>query len=401
MTTNTERTHRGPMHGIRIVELTAAASGPYATMVLAEQGADVIKIEPPVGGDFMRALGTQHNGVTGVFAGFNRNKRSVAIDLKQADGVDLVKCLVATADVFVHNFRPGVIERLGLAEADLRAAHPELITVTISGFGLVGPSARRPAYDSIMQGAAGLAAHQADEFGTPQLIRNAMCDKTTALTAAQLITAALFARERGAGGQHVHLSMLHAAIAFLWPDGMQDVTFLERDATEGTARATSPPVRRTRDGFISITTLLDREFEGLCTVLGLDALRSDPRFVGAGERSRNADALHPIVNAALLEWDTLTLAEGLAGAGVPHAVVNTVETIHEDPQVIATAILAEQVHPAAGRMRVPKPVGDFGATPISLDHPAPMLGEHTDEVLTELGLDAEAIANLRSRAVIG
>ncbi len=390
----------GPLDGVRVIDFTVAASGPYATMILAEQGADVIKIERPGTGDFMRALGTVHNGVTGVFAGFNRGKRSVAVDVKEPDGVALVRELAATADVFVHNLRPGVAERLALGHDELRAAHPSLVYVSISGFGLTGPHANHPAYDSVMQAASGVAAHQADVSGVPQFVRNAVCDKTTALTAAQLITAALFARERGAGGQHVHVSMLHASIAFLWPDGMQDVTFLDRPASDKSARATSPPVRRTKDGYISITTLLDSEFRGLCRVLGLESLITDARFAEPGDRSRNADALHPVVNAALLAWPSDELATLLEIEGVPHAVVNTIERLHLDPQVVATGLLAEIEHPTAGRMRVPRPVGDLDATPTELRRPAPLLGQHTDEVLDGLGYPPARVEELRARGVI-
>lgn len=251
-----------------------------------------------------------------------------------------------------------------------------------------------------MQAASGVAAHQADASGVPQFIRNAVCDKTTALTAAQLITAALFARERGGGGQHVHVSMLHASIAFLWPDGMQDVTFLDRPASEMSARATSPPVRRTRNGYISITTLLDTEFQGLCRVLGLQSLITDARFAEPGDRSRNAAELHPVVNEALRRWDSDELATLLEIEGVPHAVVNTIERIYLEPQVVAAGLLAEIEHPAAGRMRVPRPVGDLDATPTELIRPAPMLGQHTDEVLVGLGHSPAKVDELRRRGVI-
>jgi crotonobetainyl-CoA:carnitine CoA-transferase CaiB-like acyl-CoA transferase len=389
-----------PLRDIRVVDLTAAAAGPFATMILGEQGADVIKVERPGGGDFMRALGTMHNGVTGVFAGFNRGKRAIALDLKHPEAVGLLHRLVATADVFVHNLRPGVPERIGVDHATLRLFNDNLIYVTITGFGLTGPYAQRPAYDSVMQASAGFAAHQADASGMPQLIRNAVCDKTTALTAAQLITAALLARERGDGAAHVHVSMLHAAIAFLWPDGMQDVTFLDAPARTKTARATSPPIRRTRDGYISITTLLDREFIGLCDILRLGELLNDPRFANPGDRSRNADALHPIVNEALAQWSTDELAARLEEEGVPHAVVNFVDRIHDDPQVIALGLLDEVDHPEAGRMRVPRPPGDFDDMPLSIGALAPRLGQHTDAILGELGLDAAACAALRRRGII-
>jgi crotonobetainyl-CoA:carnitine CoA-transferase CaiB-like acyl-CoA transferase len=181
---------------------------------------------------------------------------------------------------------------------------------------------------------------------------------------------------------------------------MQDVTFLDRPADASSARATSPPVRRTRDGFISITTLLDAEFAGLCRVLGLDALLVDERFREPGPRSRHAAELHPIVNAALLERATDELAAALEVEGVPHAVVNRVERIHEDPQVVATGLLTELHHPAAGPMRVPRPVGDLTGTPVHLGPAAPLLGQHTDEVLAELGVDEAGRADLRRRGVI-
>jgi crotonobetainyl-CoA:carnitine CoA-transferase CaiB-like acyl-CoA transferase len=389
-----------PLRGVRVVDLTVAAAGPFATTILAEQGADVIKVERPGSGDFMRSLGTMHNGVTGVFAGFNRGKRAVALDLKHPEGLALLHRLAATADVFVHNLRPGVDERIGVDAATIGALNADLIYVTITGWGLIGPYTTRPAYDSVMQAAAGLAAHQADESGLPQLIRNAVCDKTTALTAAQLITAALFARERGERVSHLHVSMLHAAIAFLWPDGMQDVTFLDAPPRAKTARATSPPIRRTADGYISITTLLDREFRSLCDILGLDDLLDDPRFANPGDRSRNADALHPIVNEALARWNTDSLAARLDEEGVPHAVVNMVDRIHLDPQVVALGLLGEVDHPEAGRMRVPRPPGELDGRARAVESLAPQLGQHTDEVLRELGIDDAALADLRRRAVV-
>ena len=389
-----------PLRGIRVIDLTVAAAGPFATTILAEQGADVIKVERPGSGDFMRSLGTVHNGVTGVFAGFNRGKRAIALDLKHPEGLALLHQLVATADVFVHNLRPGVDARIGVDVDTLRAINDNLVYVSITGYGLVGPYAQRPAYDSVMQASSGLAAHQADASGQPQLIRNAVCDKTTALTAAQLITAALLARERGDGASHVHVSMLHAAIAFLWPDGMQDVTFLDAAPRTKTARATSPPIRRTSDGYISITTLLDREFTALCDILDLTALLTDARFANPGDRSRNADALHPIVNDALLPWSTDELAARLEEEGVPHAVVNFVDRIHEDPQVIALGLLAEVEHPEAGHMRVPRPPGEFDGLSFTNGALAPRLGQHTDDVLHELGVDAVAAADLRRRGVI-
>ena len=233
----------GPLEGYRIVDLTAMVSGPIATMMLAEQGADVIKIEPPGQGDLVRAIGNARSGITPLFATSNRSKRSVVIDLKQSQGVALLKRLVSTADVFVQNFRPGTAGRMGIGESVLRAVAPDLIYVSISGFGENGPYAQQRVYDPIIQARSGLAAMQRDrETGRPRMVRTIMADKLTALTAAQAMTAALLARERTGEGQHVRLAMLDAMISFLWPEGMMHYTFV-RDGDELGRQSGSPQTR--------------------------------------------------------------------------------------------------------------------------------------------------------------
>lgn len=395
----TGRLMAGPLDGVRVIDLSNAAAGPFATRVLAEQGADVIKVERPDGGDFMRPVGSTRNGYSSVFAGFNHNKRSIAIDLKKPDGVGLVKRLVATADVLVHNMRPGVIESLGLSYDDVRPLNERLIYVAITGWGEHGPRRDAAAYDSVVQAATGFAAHQADPAtGRPQFIRNALCDKVTGITTAQLVTAALFARERTGSGQRVHVSMLHAGLSFLWPDGMQSVAFVDGDDTGG-ARATSPPVRPTADGWISITTLLDREFEALCEVVDRRDLLSDPRFATGGPRSRHIADLSAALDPTLATWPTNKLAAALAAVEVPHAVVRTLADIHEDDQVEAIGALVEIEEPG-GRMRTTRPVGDFSATPLPARRPSPAFAADTDAILRELGLDSNAIERLRKAGVL-
>ncbi|HEV8298564.1 MAG TPA: CoA transferase, partial [Acidimicrobiales bacterium] len=274
----------GPLHGIRVVDLSVAAAGPFATSILADQGADVIKVERP-GGDFMRNVGTTRNGVAGVFAALNRSKRGICIDVKAPRGLDVLRRLVAGADVFVHNLRPGIAARLGIDYESLRAVRADVVYVAISGWGERGPLAEQPAYDSVVQAASGIAAHQGGPDGEPQFVRNTICDKGTGAMTAQLITAALLERARTGRGQQVHVSMLHASIAFLWPDGMQTVTFLED--VDDDARATPPPLHRTADGWVSITAMLDAEFAGLCRVVGRDELTREPRFADRGSRSRH------------------------------------------------------------------------------------------------------------------
>ena len=393
----------GPLDGIQVLDLTAMASGPFATAVLGDQGADVIKLEPPGHGDLLREIGTTRGGISAIFATLNRNKRSLVLNLRDPRGRELLGRLVATADVFVQNFRPGVAERMGIGAETLRARNPRLVYVSISGFGERGPYAGRRVYDSIMQAYSGVAAHQANpETGTPEFVRNIICDKGTALATAQAITAALLARERGAGGQHLKLSMLHAAIAFLWPDGMQNWTYLgEGGSAPMGARATLPAIRQTADGFITLTAINDREFQRLCRALGRPELVDDARFAEAGIRMRNAAALHDIVNPITRALPTAELVKRLEAEDVPHAVINTPEHIHEDLQVIANELLVELDHPSAGRMRQPRPVGDFEATPGELRRPAPGLGEHSDEILAELGLPEAEITALREAGLLG
>ncbi len=218
---------KGPLSGYRIIDVTQMLSGPMATMILGDQGADVIKVEPPGTGDLTRGMGAGSRGIPPTFAIINRNKRSMALNLKDHRGLAVMKHLIAGADVFVQNFRPGRAERMGLGEAELRRLKPDLIYVSISGFGDRGPYVERRVYDPVIQALSGLAAIQTDhKTGRPQMMRLIIPDKVTALTAAQAITAALLARERTGEGQHVRLAMLDAVIAFLWPEGMARHTFV-------------------------------------------------------------------------------------------------------------------------------------------------------------------------------
>lgn len=390
---------QGPLSGIRVIDLSIAAAGPYAAAILAAQGAEVIKVERPDGGDFMRGIGTVSHGVSACFASWNRGKQSICIDLKQPAGAALVRRLVANADVFLHNLRPGNAEEMGIGYGDLCAIKPDLIYACLTGWGETGPRAGEPAYDSVMQAAAGYAAVLADpESGEPQFVRNAVCDKTTGITLAQMITAALFSRQRSGKGQRLHLSMLHAALSFIWADGMQPVAFIDDHAR--LPRAASMPVRRTADGWMSVSCNLDHEFQALCKVLGLERISSDPRFITAGERSRNAAMLWAEVNPILAQRRSADLVEQFTASRIPHAVVNTMENVHEDAQVISQNALEISVHPDAGRIRLARPPGDFSATPLASPFPAPRLGEHTDALLASLGASQSEIAALRAARTV-
>ena len=259
----------GALHGFRIIDTTQLISGPLATMILGDQGADVIKVEPPGTGDLTRALGGAQRGLAPIFATTNRNKRSLVLDLKQPTGVEALMRLVKTADLFVQNFRPGTAERLGLGEADLRGVRPELVYVSISGFGERGPYAKRRVYDPVIQALSGLADIQRDpESGRPRMFRLIVPDKVTALTAAQAMTAALLARERTGCGQHVRLAMLDAVVAFMWPEGMARHTFTGGDVGGSRPADVRDLVFETTDGWITAGAVSDAEWRGLTRALG-------------------------------------------------------------------------------------------------------------------------------------
>jgi len=394
----------GPLEGYRIVDLTAMVSGPIATMMLAEQGADVIKVEPPGTGDLVRAIGEARSGITSLFATSNRSKRSVAIDLKQPAGVTLLKRLVASADLFVQNFRPGTADRMGVGESELRAVAPRLIYVSISGFGEKGPYANQRVYDPIIQAASGLAAVQRDrETGRPRMVRTILADKVSALTAAQAMTAALLARERTGEGQHVRIAMLDAMVAFLWPEGMMHYTFV-REGDQRARNARKPQLRElvfdTVDGFITAGTVSDREWEGFARAARRPELAGDPRFNTGTARVENWDERLEVMGEVFRTDTTAHWLERLAAEQVPCAPILERHELLGDAQIAASELIEEIDHPLAGRIRHVRPAARFDRTPARVRGFAPALGQHTDEVLEEIGLETPEITALRAAGTI-
>jgi crotonobetainyl-CoA:carnitine CoA-transferase CaiB-like acyl-CoA transferase len=390
----------GALDGYRIVDASQMVSGPMATMILADQGADVVKVEPPVTGDLTRALGASRRGLSPSFAIINRNKRSIAIDLKQSRGVELLKKLVARADVFVQNFRPDTAERMGIGERELRAVKRDLVYVSISGFGEKGPYAHRRVYDPVIQALSGLADIQADwETGRPRMMRLIVPDKVTALTAAQAITAAILARERTGKGQHVRLAMLDAVIAFLWPEGMARYTF--PGAKSSAVRPRSPDlIFETADGYITVGAVSDAEWKGLATALGHPEWIDDPRFNTPAARVANVKQRLELTARVLRERTSAEWLARLEANQVPSAPVLSREQVLTDPQVLENRLIVESTHPHAGPMREPRPAARFEATPAEIRRAAPLLGEHTDEILAEFGLTSDTIADLRSSGIV-
>lgn len=382
------RAPRLPLAGVRVVDLTAMISGPMTTAILADQGADVIKVEPPGQGDLIRHLGSSRGGVSAIFQTLNRGKRSIALDLKTPNAHATLAKLVASSDVFIQNFRPGVAARLGVDEATLRRHRADLVYVSVSGFGESGPHAQRRVYDIVIQGASGMAASQADPAtGKPELIRNVVCDKITAVYAAQAITAALFDRARGGGGCHVRLAMLDAAVAFLWPDVMQDHTYAGGDVTRGPSLLGIVRIHPTSDGFITLLALTDADFAGVCRAVGRPELATDARFRASRERLAHADELARLLDDATATIATAALCARLEQEGVACGGVVPPERVHADPQLEANGLIARYEDPRFGAVRIAGPVARFGAERAVPRRLAPALGEHTDQILAELGLD--------------
>lgn len=390
----------GPLSGVRVLDLTTMVAGPVATRMLADQGAEVIKIESP-SGDLMRHFNPIRNGMSASFLSCNRNKRSLAVDLKAIEGLAIVHKLIATADVLVHNFRPGAAERLGLGEDAVRAIRQDLVYVSISGFGDSGPYANQRAYDPVIQALSGLAEIQTDrDTGRPRMVRTIIADKTTALTAAQAITAALFARERSGHGQHVRIAMLDAMIAYLWPEAMPSLTFVgdERDPSEGDIGPDL--VFATQDRYITAAALSDDEWAGMCRALNRQDLIDDPRFDTAGARSRNAVERRGIMAAELEKWPTSEILPRLLANDVPAAPVLSRFELLKDGQVQANHILEEYESSVFGRVRQPRPAAQFDHTPAGVRELAPLLGADNTALLSELGYSGDEIARLERERVL-
>jgi crotonobetainyl-CoA:carnitine CoA-transferase CaiB-like acyl-CoA transferase len=390
----------GPLAGVRVLDLTTMVAGPVATRMLADQGAEVIKIEPP-SGDLMRCFSNGRNGMSAFFLSCNRNKRSLAVDLKAAEGLAIVQKLIATTDVLVHNFRPGAVERIGLGEEAVRGIRGDIVYVSISGFGESGPYVSQRAYDPVIQALSGLAEIQTDrDTGRPKMVRTIIADKTTALTAAQAITAALFARERSGQGQHVRIAMLDAMIAYLWPEAMPSLTFVgeERDPSEG--ESGPDLVFATQDRYITAAALSDDEWAGMCRALNRQDLINDPRFLTAGARSRNAVERREITAAELEKWSASEILPRLLDNDVPAAPVLSRFELLQDGQVQANHILEEYQSPVFGRVRQPRPAALFDRTPAGVRELAPLLGADNAAILSELGYSGGEIARLEREGVL-
>lgn len=390
----------GPLHDVRVLDLTTMVAGPVATMMLADQGAEVIKIESPRG-DLMRNFGSINNGMSASFLSCNRNKRGLALDIKTPDGIAVLKTLVATADVLVQNFRPGAIERMGLGEDVVRAIRPDIIYASISGFGESGPYVHQRVYDPVIQALCGLADIQTDyATGQPRMVRTIVPDKTTAVTAAQAITAALFARERTGEGQHIRIAMLDTMIAYLWPEAISSLSFVGKELDPARGQMGLDLIFKTQDGYITAGALSDAEWSGMCAALDRADLLEDERFKTAKSRAEHGAERRQIVSAEIGKWQTREILERLDREEVPCAPVLTRWQLLDDEQVNANEIIEVHRDGTLGEVRQPRPAARFDRTPAEIRALAPYLGGDNAEILGEIGYSETEIARLGESGVL-
>lgn len=391
----------GALHGFKVVDLTQNVAGPLCTMILADEGAEVIKVEPLEGGDHTRLSGQRRAGLAASFLNNNRNKRSICIDLKAPEGVALVKRLCAGADVFMQNFRPGVVERLGLGEAEIRAASPRIVYVSVSGFGEIGPYAGKPVYDPVIQAYSGLATVQAgSDEARPRMLRTILPDKLTAITASQAVTAALLARERTGEGQHVRLSMLEAVLQFLWASDFGDQTFVGDEPARQEAASATDLVYETADGWITVAVQTNAQWVALTGALDRKEWLDDPRFRTPALRQQNVDDRLRLTQEVLKGGNSADWLDKLTKAQVPCAPVLTRNQVMRAPQVEALGLVVETAHHKAGKLRQTRPAARFSRTPSEIRRGAPALGEDTGPILAELGLSAAEVVALREAKIV-
>lgn len=384
----------GPLHGYKIIELTSTVSGPIAGMILGDQGADIIKVEPPMLGDLARHMGDTRNGMGAMFSTLNRNKRSLVLDLKDSADMDIFLQLIPSADVLIENYRPGIVKKLNIDYATLSALNPGLVYASISGYGQSGPYQHRKVYDPLIQATTGTAFEQ---HGTrPTNVRTIIFDKVTGYTAAQAITAALLQRARTGEGQHLQVSMLGSALYFQWPDVMWAHTFQGEGSRSAGTLADWFQIFKTADGYASIVLVASEAFESVCQLLNIE-LHLDERFKSLPNRLANADLLQQLLDEAMSTWTTDALCAELDARDVPVAKVNSLDDICNDPQILEQGALSHFEHPIAGPMRVASAPCQFAEqTPMTITH-APSLGQHSTEILKELGSSQEDIDRIELR----
>ena len=383
-----------PLKGIKVLEFSNMITCSLAAMTMASQGAEVIKVEPPEGGDKMRRLGTQKNGVSGFFHNCNRGKRSLAIDLKSSAGVKAVKQLASESDILMHNYRPGIMDKLNIGSNTLRELNPKLIFIAVSGFGTQGPMANLPAFDHVIQGFAGFTDLQSSDEKSFDYIKTFICDKVTAYTVCQAATAALYARTHTKSGQHIDISMLHACLSFMWPDGMMHRTLKDDDRIEMSPGSDYFQTINYSDGGVAVAALTDEHYEVLLPMLGYPELVGTPVFASIASRMTNMKEVMRTHKEPKKDIGVEKAIEILTAADIPCSPCTKRDNIETVEQIKAISALETYVTKAMGKLTVTTPPIQFDGKLTSHPEPSPLLGEHSKEILQELGWENSEITKL-------
>ena len=391
----------GPLQGVKVIDLTSMVSGPVAAAMLADQGAGVIKVEP-LHGEQMRFLGPPRNGLPPTFFSCNRGKQSIALDLKSEAGQGILWQLIAEADVLLQNFRPGAMDRMGFGEEAVRARNDRIIYLSISGFGDSGPYSGQRVYDPVIQALSGATDIQANrQTRDPEMFRVIIADKVAALTAAQAISSALYHRERTGEGQHIKLSMLDAMLAFLWPEGMGGITYADAEFDSASTSGTMDLIYPTQDGFITAGVISDKEWAGMCRALAREDLIEDERFATAGARVKHAQERKDITLKEIAKWPTKEILARLNAQDVPNAPLLRRTELLSDEQIVASGSIERTDHDGFGEVRQARPAAQFDKSPSEISRPAPQLGQHSQEILRQLGhTDAEVQALAKAGVIV-
>ena len=388
------------LEGVKVLDLTSMVSGPVAAMMLADQGAEVIKVEPTTG-EQMRHIGPTVNKVTAAFFSCNRGKRSIAVDLKSDDGKKILFDLVKGADVLLQNFRPGAMDRMGFGEPVMRELNKKLIYVSINGFGEEGPYAHKRVYDPVIQALSCATDIQADRAtGRPQMFRVIIADKVTAITAAQAITTALYAREKSGEGQHIRLSMLDAMLSLFWPEGMAGLTYADQEFDVRKYQGAMDLIYETQDRFITAGAISDKEWQGMCRALNREDLIEHPNFKTAQGRFTHNSERKEITAEEIKKWSSEEILARFDQEGVPCAPTIDRSELLAHEQVVANGSVDRLQFDDFGEVRQARHPARFDKTPARVSRPAPRLGEHGREILEALGYDNEAIESLISAGTV-
>ncbi|MEM9682088.1 MAG: CoA transferase [Pseudomonadota bacterium] len=392
-----------PLDGVRVLDLTSIVVGPVATQFFGDYGADVVKIEPP-GGDLLRQLGGQSKSgsLSPKFMNLNRNKRSLAIDLKTPAAKPLIEKLIASSDVVVTNMRPAALARLGLDYETVKAHRPDIIYCHVVGFGTEGRYAGKPAYDTIIQGMAGVAATNYRSTGEPRYLPMVMADHIVGFVVIQFVLMALLHRRQTGDGQFMEIPMFENMTSFVLSEHMGQLAFVGSDGPSGDLRVLDPLAQptRTKDGYICVSANSDKQAFALFEAIGQPDLKDDPRFCSVKARFRNVSAYHMTRNAGLLQKTTAEWVEILDALDVPAMPFNTFEDLIDDPHINDVGLIEEIDHPVEGRIRNIRLPTKTSAGWDETVRPAPLVGQDSAEVLADLGFEADAIDDLIDAGVI-